>query len=666
MVIDIGTAVIPGGAAVKGVEKGVQAAKTLVENGNDAAGFTGWFSKVCNPTNSDEVARINADVGKFFDPLAAAPDFIGVGAGCVLQDKSKCKKNDKKPDESSRDKQPDQTTKDNQPDQTSKTDESKTTTTDKSSTAGTSTTTTTTTTGGSTTTTDGSTTTTDASKTTTNTDSSNTTTSTTGDSSACVTTTTKYAPAATDAVSVCKVAPDVCKNPDDLEAADFIDDVVDHTGIEARDLEKRSSARPFNIALPNNGEIKMSSIPYVERPAFVEELRTTTDKDLYTKVFDYSTSKLDDVKCGPQKLPTGKDIEKYAVEHIVELQTVKDFVKYALVGDISVLDSRSKAWTNKIPASGTTAAGVKVISKDYFLKPWGESILAGKGLGKVGKGTASQDVPAQRVFEALGSKSNKAAFLLLNSEVNSMKALIWGRKRGMDPAEFKKAVKVSADPGKYADSGRAGVSPTSVDLVSQWMSIFRLVIGTYQYLNHKETKSRLWEELASVRAELTNIETNGPASGVGLIALWDTFVPAYFQRIEEKTKEWYDKYLKDARVVFEKAKKTFDDDKAKRQKQCAAGKRPNDEPTPQYIEFTLKTIAKYEKMSDKLKLPKEKDLNVDVELDLPKDDAEDGSSGSGTSSTSSVGDFVQSGIGAQLGAMLSAIQTIEDAKKAQG
>ncbi|KAG8625087.1 hypothetical protein KVT40_006838 [Elsinoe batatas] len=484
MVIDIDTTVIPGGAAVKGVENGVQAAKTLVENGNDAAGFTGWFSKVCNPTNSDEVARINADVGKFFDPLAAAADYIGVGAGCVLKDKSKCKKNDKKPNESSRDKQPDQTTKDNQPDQTSKTDESKTTTTDKSSTTDSSTTTTTT--GGSTTTTDGSITTTDASKTTTNTDSSTTTTSTTEDSSACGTTTTKYAPAATDAVSVCKFAPDVCKNPDDLEAADFLDDVVDDTGIEARDLEKRSSPRPFNIALPHDEEIKMSSIPYVERPAFVEELRTTTDKDLYTKVFDYSNSKLDNVNCG------------------------------------------------------------------------------------------------------------------------------------MDPAEFKKAVKASVDPGKYADSGRAGVSPTSVDLVSQWMSTFRLV----------KTKSRLWEELASVRAELTNIETNGPASGVGLVALWDTFVPAYFQRIEEKTKEWYDKYLKDARVEFEKAKKTFDDDKAKRQKQCAAGKRPNDEPTPQYIEFTLKTIGKYEKMSNKLKLPKEKDLDVDVELDLPKDDAGDGSSGS--------------------------------------
>ncbi|KAF4550404.1 Hypothetical protein D9617_17g046720 [Elsinoe fawcettii] len=664
-VIDIGTTLIPGGAAVKGVEKGVQAAKTLVENGNDAAGFTGWFSKVCNPTNSDAVAKINADVGKFFDPLAAAPDFIGVGAGCVLKDKSKCKKNDK-PQESSKDKPAENTSK---PDdtktttaedkKTTTTDEQKTTTTDQQKTTTTdeqkTTTTgdqkTTTTDDQKTTTTDQATTTTDASATS-NTDSASATTTTTDDSSACATTTTAYASAATTAVSVCKVSPEICKNPDDLELADFLDDV---DVLERRDnLEKRSSSRPFNIALPNDEEIKMSSIPYVERPKFVEELRITTDKDLYTKVFDYSDTKLDTPKCGPQPLPTGKDVEKFAVEHILELQTMKDFVKYALVGDISVLDSRSKKWTDKIPSSGVTALGTKVIPKDYFLKPWTEPILAGKGLGKIGKGTESQDVPSQRVFEALGSKSNKAAFLLLNSEVNSMKALIWGRKRGMEPREYKTLLAASANPSKYSDSGRVGTNPGSVELVSEWMSTFRLVVGVFQYLNHKETKSRLWEELASVRAEMVNIENNGPASGVGIVALWDNFVPAYFQRIEEKTKEWYDKYLKDARTTFEKAKKDFDDDKTKRQKQCSAGKRPRDEPTPQYIEFTLKTIAKYEKMSSKLKIPREKDLNIDSDLDLPADDAADGT----TASTPDLGGFVQAGLSAQVDAMTKAMDAI--------
>lgn len=148
-------------------------------------------------------------------------------------------------------------------------------------------------------------------------------------------------------------------------------------------------------------------------------------------------------------------------------------------GDITALDSKTMGkWVAKIPKTGVTATGTKVISKDYFLKPWKEAVLTGKGLGKVGKGDQSPDTPAVRVFEALGSKSNKAAFLLLNSKTNSMKALIWGRKRGMAPKPFKDALAASADPEKYSDSGRTGVAPTSNTLVSEWMSVFREVSQT--------------------------------------------------------------------------------------------------------------------------------------------------------------------------------------------
>lgn len=293
-VIDIGTAVVPGGSAVKGVEKAVSAAKTLVENGNDAAGFAGWFSDVCNPSGSAEVARINAEIGKIFDPLANAPDSVAVGAGCVRKDKSKCK-NGGKLSETSKDKTPDATTKDAAPSQT---DKPSATTTDKAS---------------ETTTDKASETTTDASKTT------DTSSSTDSASSCPTTTTTSYQSASTDAVDICKISPDACKSADDLELADFADDTEPLQRRDGFTFVKRSGSRDFDIELPNNEKIEMASVTYVERPAFVEELRTTTDKSLYSKAFDYSSTKLADVDCGPQALPVGAAISNFAVEHILEV-----------------------------------------------------------------------------------------------------------------------------------------------------------------------------------------------------------------------------------------------------------------------------------------------------------------------------------------------------------
>ncbi|PSK42343.1 54S ribosomal protein L10, mitochondrial [Elsinoe australis] len=91
IVIDIGTTVIPGGQAVKGVSTIARAAKTIAENGENAMGFASWFGDICNKDNDPKVAAVLAQGDKYFHPLTTASSKIAESAGCVV-DKSKCQR----------------------------------------------------------------------------------------------------------------------------------------------------------------------------------------------------------------------------------------------------------------------------------------------------------------------------------------------------------------------------------------------------------------------------------------------------------------------------------------------------------------------------------------------------------------------------------------------
>jgi hypothetical protein len=88
-VVDIGLSAIPGGKAVseagKVAQKAVEAAKTIYENGMDAAGFSSWGKAICPSTPFDDI------LDKVFDPLSAVVDEIAPGLGCKQKDKKKCR-----------------------------------------------------------------------------------------------------------------------------------------------------------------------------------------------------------------------------------------------------------------------------------------------------------------------------------------------------------------------------------------------------------------------------------------------------------------------------------------------------------------------------------------------------------------------------------------------
>ncbi|KAG8625126.1 hypothetical protein KVT40_006877 [Elsinoe batatas] len=138
----------------------------------------------------------------------------------------------------------------------------------------------------------------------------------------------------------------------------------------------------------------------------------------------------------------------------------------------------------------------------------------------------------------------------------------------------------------------------------------RSTIGTFQYLNHKEIKKRLFHELDGVKAESRNIETHG---------------------VEANVKKWYAADLANALTTFQQAKRELDGNAQRCGAQKGDGKRSRESDYPQYINLALELIPRYQKLADKLLMPKRLDIENDVKIDLPREE--------------NIGDFIAAPIG---------------------
>ncbi|KAI4176196.1 MAG: hypothetical protein LQ346_007938 [Caloplaca aetnensis] len=78
LILNIGAAAIPGvgPAMTVGMKAGVQAAKTIAENGQDASSFLKWFDSPCGHSKYTDM------IDKIFDPLSNVPDTVVPGLGC--------------------------------------------------------------------------------------------------------------------------------------------------------------------------------------------------------------------------------------------------------------------------------------------------------------------------------------------------------------------------------------------------------------------------------------------------------------------------------------------------------------------------------------------------------------------------------------------------------
>ena len=77
LVLEVGAAAIPGvGEMTVGMKAGIQAAKTITENGQDASSFIKWFDSPCGHSKYTDM------VDKIFNPLSSVPDDVVPGLGC--------------------------------------------------------------------------------------------------------------------------------------------------------------------------------------------------------------------------------------------------------------------------------------------------------------------------------------------------------------------------------------------------------------------------------------------------------------------------------------------------------------------------------------------------------------------------------------------------------
>ncbi|KAI4143773.1 MAG: hypothetical protein L6R39_004455 [Caloplaca ligustica] len=77
-ILEIGVAAIPGvGPEMSaGMKAGIQAAKTITQNGQKASSFLQWFTNPCGKSKYTDM------VDQIFDPLSSVPDSVVPGLGC--------------------------------------------------------------------------------------------------------------------------------------------------------------------------------------------------------------------------------------------------------------------------------------------------------------------------------------------------------------------------------------------------------------------------------------------------------------------------------------------------------------------------------------------------------------------------------------------------------
>lgn len=154
---------------------------------------------------------------------------------------------------------------------------------------------------------------------------------------------------------------------------------------------------------------------------------------------------------------------------------MRDFIEAAVSGR---LNSGALAKTAKIPQS-------------FFTDNWNQEKFPNNvpNVGKSDRNPAPRS-PNDRIFEALGSTSNRADFVLCIQGVNSVKALLWSNKNPMNRNRFERAVRQAANPDNYdstkKNKGKSN-GPSNIpdddskQLVSKFMSKLRDVSKRVPY-----------------------------------------------------------------------------------------------------------------------------------------------------------------------------------------
>ncbi|KAJ4375481.1 hypothetical protein N0V86_007012 [Didymella sp. IMI 355093] len=188
--------------------------------------------------------------------------------------------------------------------------------------------------------------------------------------------------------------------------------------------------------------------------------------DVAVNVFDYTSDKVFDHKVKNLKAKPAK-YGDYVTEHIVELQTVKIFLK-SVAKDAKIKAFIENGWNTDL-----------------------DTTKVANGPNKPSITMGNRKMLNSLIFEALGSDEHREDFVLCESEINSYKARIWDTVSPMANGKYKTAVKDAV----------SGALDSNV-----YLSALRSTLAVFNYVNEKVVTSHLKASIKNVGTELKNIE----------------------------------------------------------------------------------------------------------------------------------------------------------------
>ncbi|KAK2742839.1 hypothetical protein FQN57_005130 [Myotisia sp. PD_48] len=325
-------------------------------------------------------------------------------------------------------------------------------------------------------------------------------------------------------ISICDIDPTACTPPFIFDLK--IRDVESHT---YHRLEKRGNSRGFNFFLAGLlAEFTMYSRNYPSR----SNLFTTRAglRDVLRRYFRLGLRDCNSGNVVGDKIADVKKLPPNAeTEHLVPLSMHKQFITSANTGFV-----------------GTRVLKTLPISSAFFQNKYLKDDILPAGLPRVNPELPSRSpdlrAPVDRVFEALGSNTNRRNLVLTSRDINAIKGRIFKFEDPMSPERFH---------GLVTDTMR-GENGTAEEI----LQVLRTTVAVFQYHQNSEIQERFQRTVNLVTDQLTIIETH-TEGGTGLAAAWEEVVDTTLTVVEETTQTWVQERVDETLDAISNSDKRF-------------------------------------------------------------------------------------------------------------
>jgi hypothetical protein len=196
----------------------------------------------------------------------------------------------------------------------------------------------------------------------------------------------------------------------------------------------------------------------------------------------------------------GDPNQNYVTEHVFELQSIANFISFAIHGRLP-----DGTQTQHSRISQNVA---QQLNNDY--QNW-----------------AGANPPAENavwhMFNAIGSNNNKGAMLRTEEQLNAVKGRLWSGNNI-----------IADDTWDAQDLDNSN----NIHMALSWL---RESAHIFAYMEHSDVQDRLQETVNSIRDELERFQdlyNANHANQIDILSLWDEWIVAYFTDMRDRAASW--------------------------------------------------------------------------------------------------------------------------------